>query len=639
MKNPYMDRRAWRLKKEKTRLWRIFTQTQDILDYARFATCRNKLRTLTRNLRRDYEKQLVSKLKTDPKVFWRYASTRLHTRCQIEDLQTEDGNTAKDNKEKADTLCQYFASKFTVEDAGAMPVVEPFDGTPLCDIHITPQLVEEKLAALKPSSSAGPDSIHPRTLVSCKGTLSVPLSILFRKSMDSGQVPPVWKLGEVTPIHKKGSRQDPASYRPVSLTSVPSKVLESLVRDRILQHMSESGLLHPAQHGFLPRRSCATQLIEVLEDWSRALDAGASVEVAYLDFSKAFDSVPHRRLLHKLHAYGIRGKLLQWVEAFLTERSQRVVVQGAKSQWSQVLSGIPQGSVLGPTLFIIFVNDLPAQLHGSVKLFADDTKVYSRVRQPEGQSSVQADLDTLGEWSSRWLLPFNVAKCKTMHLGPVTPLMPHLLDGSALQEVHQEKDLGIIVDQELKFHQQTAAAAAKASQMLAVVNRSFAHIDSFTLPLLYKTLVRPHLEYGNLAWGPFGKTDQRRLERVQRRATRLVASLKSHPYEERLQMLKLPSLHFRRRRGDMIAVYQLLHGGMSLNAEEILKKSRYQATRGHGWKLDKPRVRTASRQHAFSVRVVSEWNSLPARVVSAPTLSQFKAELDSHWANLMYIVP
>ena len=639
MRNPYMDRRAWRLKKQKIRLWRIYTQTQDILDYARFASCRNKLRTLTRNLRRDYEKQLVSQMKTDPKLFWRYASVRLHTRCQIGDLTAEDGTIARDSLEKADTLSKYFASKFTTEDTGAMPTLESSECTHLCNITITPQLVNQKLAALKPSSSSGPDGIHPKLLISCKDTLSVPLSILFNKSMDSGEVPPEWKLGEVTPIYRKGPTQDPASYRPVSLTSVPSKVLESLARDCILQHMLDSGLLHPAQHGFLPKRSCATQLIEAIEDWSRALDDGNSVDVAYLDFSKAFDSVPHKLLLHKLHAYGIRGKLLQWVEAFLTERSQRIVVQGAKSQWSPVVSGIPQGSVLGPTLFIIFVNDIPTQLHGSVKLFADDAKVYSRVKRPDGQSSVQVDLDALGDWSSRWLLPFNVAKCKVMHLGPAVPQPPHRLNGVPLQEVDREKDLGIIVDQELKFHQQTAAAAAKASQMLAVAKRSFAHIDTFTPPLIYKTLVRPHLEYGNLAWGPFGKTDQKRLERVQRRATRLVPSLKPLAYEERLRALKLPSLYYRRRRGDMIAVYQILSGGMSLDAEELFKRTCFHATRGHGWKLAKPRVRTASRQRAFSVRVVTEWNSLPARVVSAPTLSQFKAELDAHWSNIMYTIP
>ena len=639
MKNLYIDRRAWRLKKEKTRLWKIFTRTQDVLDHAWFASCRNKLWTLTRNLRRDYEKRLVSQMKTDTKLFWRYASTRLHTRCQIEDLSTDNGTTSRNNKEKADILCKYFASNFTTEPPGEMPNVETLSSTSVCDVSITPQLVEQKLAKLKPFSSAGPDGIHPKTLISCKSALSVPLSILFRKSMDSGQVPQEWQLGEVTPIYKKGSRQNPESYRPVSLTSVPSKVLESLVRDGILQHMSESGLLHPAQHGFLPRRSCATQLIEVLEDWTRALDAREPVDVAYLDFSKAFDSVPHQRLLHKLEAYGIRGKLLQWVKAFLTKRSQRVVVQGAKSQWSQVLSGIPQGSVLGPTLFIIFVNDLPSQLLGSVKLFADDTKVYGQVQQLDGQSSVQADLDSLSEWSAKWLLPFNAAKCKIMHLGPAVPRLPHLLNGIALQEVNHEKDLGIIVDQELKFHQQTAAAVAKASQVLAVVRRSFAYIDNFTLPLIYKSLVRPHLEYGNLAWGPFGKTDQRRLERVQRRATRLVADLRLCTYEERLRILKLPTLYFRRRRGDMIAVYQLFHGGMSLDADELLKRTRYHATRGHEWKLDKPRVRTASRKQAFSVRVVNEWNSLPAQVVSAPTLSQFKAELDSHWSSFMYLIP
>ena len=226
-----------------------------------------------------------------------------------------------------------------------------------------------------------------------------------------------------------------------------------------------------------------------------------------------------------------------------------------------------------------------------------------------------------------------------MHLGPAAPQLGYHLNGVALHEVDHEKDLGVFMDRELKFRKQTAAAAAKASQMLAVVKRSFAHIDAYTLPLLYKTLVRPHLEYGNLAWGPFLKTDQRRLEQVQRRATRLVPDLRQHPYEERLRLLKLPSLYYRRRRGDMIAVYQVFHGGMSLDAEGLLKRARYQATRGHAWKLEKPRVRTAHCKTSFSVRVVNEWNSLPAQVVSAGTLSQFKAELDAHWLHLAYTTP
>ena len=173
--------------------------------------------------------------------------------------------------------------------------------------------------------------------------------------------------------------------------------------NNLLNHLSESRLLNDAQHGFLPERSCTSQLLEVMEDWSGAIEDGEPVDVAYLDFAKAFDSVPHKRLLGKLHAYEIRGRLLDWIPAFLLDRRQRVVIQGSKSEWAPVTSGIPQGSVLGPTLFTLFVNDMPQQVSSCVKLFADDTKLYRRVT--NGSTELQADIDALVKWSKEWLPP------------------------------------------------------------------------------------------------------------------------------------------------------------------------------------------------------------------------------------------
>ena len=317
--------------------------------------------------------------------------------------------------------------------------------------------------------------------------------------MEAGRLSADWKAGEVIPIYKKGDRQNPASYRPVSLTAVPSKVLESIVRDNLLNHLTEAGLLSEAQHGFLPGRSCTSQLLEVMEDWSAAVENGEQVDVVYLDFAKAFDSVPHLRLISKLHTYGIRGKLLKWIAAFLLGRRQRVVIEGSKSDWKPVTSGIPQGSVLGPTLFTLFVNDMPQQVSGCIKLFADDTKLYRRVSGKDG--ALQTDIDALVTWSKKWLLPFNENKCRVMHIGGSNSEHSYLLNGTALGKVREEKDLGIIIDDQLKFHQQTAAAISKASQMLAVVRRSFATLDEFTLPLLYKSMVRPFLEYGECNLG------------------------------------------------------------------------------------------------------------------------------------------
>ena len=184
-----------------------------------------------------------------------------------------------------------------------------------------------------------------------------------------------------------------------------------------------------------------------MEDWSAAVEDGDPVDVAYLDFSKAFDSVPHQRLLRKLSAYGISGKLLDWIEAFLVGRGQRVVVQGSKSAWAPVTSGIPQGSVLGPTLFTIFVNDMPSQVANHIKLFADDTKLYCRV--PDSTSDLQADIDALARWSEKWLLPFNESKCKIMHIGRRNPEQTYSLNGTPVEATDEERDLGVIIDKEL----------------------------------------------------------------------------------------------------------------------------------------------------------------------------------------------
>ena len=406
-----------------------------------------------------------------------------------------------------------------------------------------------------------------------------------------------------------------------------------------MEHLLSTRQLHGAQHGFRPKRSCATQLLITLDNWSKALESGKPVDSLYLDFRKAFDSVPHRRLLSKLEAVGIRGKLLKWIQAFLNDRKQRVVIQGNKSEWAPVTSGVPQGSVLGPLLFLVFINDLPDTVRSNILLFADDAKIFRPVTLPSDCIELQHDLDALMAWSARWQLHFNEAKCKFLHLGHHRHDSAYTMRGVQLQKVSEERDLGVIMEEDLKFRKQAAAAVSKASQILAVIRRSFAILDSTTLPLLFKTLVRPHLEYGNIVWGPFNRADEKLVERVQRRATKLVQDVRTLPYPERLRLLDLPSLYYRRRRGDMIMVYQILHGGVDLDPEVFFSVAARVPTRGHPWKLQKPRAESRVRRNALGVRVINYWNALPEHVVTAATLNQFKSALDMHWAHLIYHIP
>ena len=218
--------------------------------------------------------------------------------------------------------------------------------------------------------------MHPHVLHSLRKELVTPLTKLFQLSFASGTLPDQWKTGHFSALDKKLSRKSPSNYRPVSLTCVLCKIMESIIRDKIMTHMTDNAMFSKAQHGFKPGRSCVTQLLEVIESWTRIMDARGVVDAIYFDFANAFDTMPREMLLLKSFVHGIQGSTLTWIRSFLTGRSQRVVVNGADSSWSQVTSGIPQGSVLGPLLFLLFINDMPDYNMSSIKIFADDTKAY-----------------------------------------------------------------------------------------------------------------------------------------------------------------------------------------------------------------------------------------------------------------------
>ena len=638
----YMNAEAMALKKRKQRLWKRYARSEDPADHLHYTRARNDLRSLTRQLRKEFEEGLAAGIKENPKAFWQYANSRLHTKAGVCDLKLHDGSAgyATTDQDKAEVLSRFFSSVFTLENIDEIPTLPiKWQGPFLEDIEITPAQVEQKLLHLRPSSSPGHDGIHPRVLQELAIPLSRPLSAIFRKSLDEAKIPDEWKEAEVVPIFKKGAKDEASNYRPVSLTSIPSKVCESLIRDEILAHMMESEQLNRNQHGFLPRRSCVSQLLETLDDWTREIEEGHPVDVAYLDFQKAFDSVPHCRLLSKLHDLGIRGKVLAWIKNFLTGRRQRIVVRGSKSSWAPVLSGIPQGSVLGPTLFLLYVNDLPDNVQSGIKLFADDAKVYANVQDQRGRDHLQEDLDALRTWSGVWQMPFNATKCKVLHLGPGNPQYAYTMFDVHLEQVGGEKDLGVIIDSSLKFRKQAAAAVAKANRVLGAIRRSFEHIDQQTLPLLYKTLVRPLLEYGNAAWGPYNAADIKLVERVQRRATRLVRPIRHYSYEDRLRALCLPSLQYRRRRGDVILIHQVMNGRVDINKQKFFQDPPSTVTRGHSLKIAKPQAQSRVRRNFWSVRAVNDWNRLPESVVSSATTNLFKNRLDEHWAEYLYDAP
>ena len=638
----WMNAQAMAKVKKKWFAFKRYRETKEGHDYQLYVRARNQAKWAVRQAKKAYETSITKEVKSNPKVFYKYAKSKLKTRSGIADLEKENGEKTRSTAEKAEVLNNFFASVFTSEALNQIPDIETRCNAVLNNVHITENEVKKKIKNLKVSKTPGPDGHHPRVLRELlDSTFPKALCILFQKSLSEGWLPQIWRDANVSPIFKKGSKTQATNYRPVSLTCIICKLLESLLRDQLMEYMFTNNLFSNVQHGFLEARSCVTQLISVMDKWTQILEEGGNIDTVYLDFRKAFDTVPHKRLFKKLESYGIGGPLLAWIEAFLTNRRQRVMVDGVYSSWKAVSSGIPQGSILGPFLFVVFINDLPDDLTNMVYMFADDTKVFAKVSTDEERQSLQDDLDKLMQWSSTWQLEFNISKCKVMHLGNENHNFSYNMGSSPpltqLESTLVEKDLGVYMDNELSFDHHINECVKQANKTLGLIRRTYQHLDCDTLRTLYTALVRPKLEYGNVVWSPRLQSHIDELEKVQRRATKLVSSLKDKSYEDRLIALKLPSLAYRRMRGDAIETYKFTHGKYNVSPLPFeLVDENIQPTRNNGFKITKERCTSRARKDFFGNRVVNPWNALPSEVVQAPSLNSFKARLDKHWEGYHY---
>ena len=321
------------------------------------------------------------------KRFWTYVKHQKTDHSGVAPLKV-NGKLVSDPRSKAEALNAQFQSVFTREsDFNIDPPSQIAPSLP--EISISTRGVEKLLRQLKPGKASGPDNISPRVLKELADVIADPLARVFRKSLHKGTVPSDWKHANVAPIYKKGEKYDPANYRPVSPTCVASKLMEHIVCSSLMSHASNHGLLYKLQHRFRDQRSCETQLLEFIQDVTNSMQQGTQTDVCILDFSKAFDKVGHLRLLEKLKWYGIGGDVNNWIKSFLSNRTQSVVVEGTAAEKAPVLSGVPQGSVLGPCLFLYYINDIAEDLSSTTRLFADDTMIYLAVKNSEDAKMLQ----------------------------------------------------------------------------------------------------------------------------------------------------------------------------------------------------------------------------------------------------------
>ena len=321
-----------------------------------------------------------------------------------------NGRLESDNTNKANILNAQFRSVFTQEN-DILPNLPPSYSTvpSISNFTISIEGVSKLLSDLNPLIKAtGPDGVPARILKVATEEIAPALTKIFEKSLETGAVPSAWRRANIFPIYKKGDRTDASNYRPVTLTAICSKVLEHIIHSQIMQHFDKYSVLSDKQHGFRTKHSCESQLLLTVNDLTSSLNSKSQTDMVIMDFSKAFDTVPHNRLLLKLDRYGIRGNLLAWISNFLKCRVQRVVVGGEHSAWTDVVSGVPQGTGLGPLLFLAYINDLPNNLNSEVRLFADDCVVYRQIQNDFDHTLLQDDLITLEKWQNDWQMSFNV---------------------------------------------------------------------------------------------------------------------------------------------------------------------------------------------------------------------------------------
>ena len=597
---------------------------------------RRLVKRMVRHAKVSEEHRVCLACRDNPKEFYGFVN-RHRPRTPLGPVTSDAGDLVTSSAGIAREFNRYFTSVFTVEDVRNIPApVIVYDGVEVLDeIRCSEPEIAAKIGDLDPNKAAGPDGFLPKVVKSVAVGLAPHLCQIFNRSLATGEVPLDMRSADVSPIHKKGPLTERGNFRPISLTSVPGKLLESVVKDRIVDHLDRHRLLGNSQHGFRRGRSTVTNLLEFYHTMFETLDRAGAVDVLFLDFRKAFDKVPHQRLMSKVRALGITGGVAQWVENWLVDRRQRVVVNGVSSEWSAVTSGVPQGSVLGPLLFLIYINDLDEGIFSRVSKFADDTKLGINAADPAAIAALRRDLVLVGEWSDKWQMPFNTDKCHVLHVGGRNPKEDFVLLGRPVVAVSQEVDLGVVITEDFRFSAQCLAAEKKAQKILGYVKRMFHYRNKTTVLTLYQSLVRPLLEYAVQFWSPTLQTDIRRLERVQERATKLVPSIRLKGYQRRLQDLGLFTLEQRRLRGLLIETFKVLRGFSDVDAGNLFTLSQ-NPTRNHGFKVVPPRFRTTKFRDFPTVRVCNVWNSLPERVVNAPSIEAFKRRIDRILPGLNY---
>ena len=536
------------------------------------------------------------------------------------------GNSSAPSEEKTLEL-----HRFTKEKSSDIPTPYGPNFPPICNIQVKSNGVQKLLSNIKANKATGPDNIPCRILKEAAPELAPILTDIFQHSLRDGVLPDTWKKAQVSPVFKKGNTNNAENYHPILLTCVSCKLLEHIICHHIHENLDKHSILSSLQHGFRFRHSCGSQLLIAAHDLGKSYNEKKQVDIAILDFSKAFDKVPHQRLLRKLRHYRITGQTCGWIQAFLSNRTQCVVVDGASSQWCPVESGVPQGTVLGPLLFLLFINVLPNFVSSQVRLFADDCLLYRTISSIEDQLKLQADLKSLEDWASTWGMSFNPSKCTIMAISRSSSpfIFFYSLCGVILQQVDEAKYLGILLSSDLMWSKHIQHLVSKTNSTMGLLWRNLTTSSAKLREQAFISLVCSRLEYCCAIWDPHLAKDRDNLEAVQRRAARFVTQDYSRDTSV-TQLLKDPhllQLKDRRRDIRLSLMYRIVTGKVVVPVDDILLPADSRTRRKYEHKYRHFNSTCEQYRHSFFVQTVPEWNLLPEACIKADTTEAFKASL------------
>ena len=613
-----------------------------------------QLLTSHQNERNNEEMHAIDNMKVNPKHFFAYAKKRIKTKSTIGPFKVNE-ELITSFEEISEKLSEQYTSSFSTPDLNhSIGNPEVFfsnnagvDSTFLTDFDFTKEMIANEIRNNKNNSAPGPDHFPVILLQQCAEELSEPLYLLWRFSLDTGDIAPIFKKAIICPIQKANTQRcHPKSYRPVSLTSHIIKVFERIMRGSIVKHLVDNNLLPKNQHGFISGRSTLSQLLYQIEQMIRAWEEGKATDTIYLDFAKAFDKVDHNILCHKIKSLGITGKVGLWIREFLTGRNQQVSANGVLSSPAPVISGVPQGTVLGPILFIIMIDDLDCDLLYSVaSKYADDTRVTARISDLEDAKGFQEELnEKIYTWGPANNMMLNGDKFEHLHVGNnLNQIKTDFKDpsGNIICEKEHIKDLGVIISNRLTWTRHTEEVVSKARVMSSWALRTFTTRKQDPMKTIWNSQVRPVLDYCSPLWSP-SPTDFKNidlLEGTQRNFTRRIDHMEGLNYAQRLKKLKMYSVQRRHERYKIIYIYKIKEGRVpNISDTHGLQFSQ----RGrHGcmcvmpfYPLYQNKAITA-RNSSFALTASSLWNTLPKSIrdISGISVDAFKRRLDKVLRN------